>query len=231
MPRVRPLAPISDQPLDWRPQVARQTIRPASVPDPILEPDWEGIHVLAHFELVGRDQREPRLQLIDSAGNDATDVEPQVTEALAGAVMAVDAVIDGLITGQATRSGIGASIITTPRVSRTSVLFRSEIEIDIDARPVEKSDHVAFVAVDLLRLDGQSLLELPLLERKRLLDGLIDQSDLVRVTPFTRPPIGPWLTSWKAAGFKGMIMKASNSRYRPDSLTDDWTFISKISGR
>jgi ATP-dependent DNA ligase len=230
MPRTAPQTPISDDPLDWRPQFARQTQRPGLVPDPILEPDWDGIHVLLHFELRGRD-REPSVQLVDSVGNDATDMEPEITGALAQSVMAVDAVIDGLITEQATRSGIGASIITQPKVPRSALLMRGDVGLEIDSSPVERSDHSAFVAIDLLRLDGQVLLDLPLLERKRLLDGVVQQSDLVRVTPFTRPPIGPWLNSWKSAGFKGLIMKASNSRYRPSSLTDDWTLVSKIHGR
>ena len=231
MPRTETAIAISDDPLEWRPQFARQSSRPAIVPNPILEPDWDGVHVLLHFELAGPDPAEPRVRLIDSVGNDATDMEPDITAALARSVMALDAVIDGLITDQATRSGIGASIITQPKVGRMGMIVRGEVGLEIDASPVELSDHSAFVAIDLLRLDGQVLLDLPLLERKRLLDGVIEQSDLVRVTPYTRPPLGPWLNSWKSAGFKGVIMKASNSRYRPSSLTDDWTLISKIHGR
>jgi bifunctional non-homologous end joining protein LigD len=231
MPRTEPALAISDDPLEWRPQFARQTQRPAQVPDPILEPDWDGVHVLVHFELRGRDRSDPSVRLVDAVGDDATDLEPDITRALEHSVMAVDAVIDGLITEQATRSGIGASIITQPKVPRSALLMRGDVGLEIDSSPVERSDHAAFVAIDLLRLDGQVLLDLPLLERKRLLDGLIQQSDLVRVTPFTRPPIGPWLNSWKSAGFKGLIMKASNSRYRPSSLTDDWTLVSKIHGR
>ncbi len=47
-------------------------------------------------------------------------------------------------------------------------------------------DH-AFVAIDLLWLDGEPLDDVPLLERKRLLDTVLAQSRLVRVTPFVRP--------------------------------------------
>ena len=39
-------------------------------------------------------------------------------------------------------------------------------------------------------IDGSRLLDLPLLERKRLLDGALEPSELVRITPFVRPPIG-----------------------------------------
>jgi ATP-dependent DNA ligase len=230
MPRTAHQTAIPDDPLDWRPQLARQTSRPGSVPDPILEPDWDGVHVLAHFELRGPD-REPAVQLVDADGDDASDFEPEVTAALARSVLAVDAVIDGLVTEQATRSGIGAAVIVQPSISRSNLFIRGDIDLEIDPSPVELSDHAAFVAIDLLRLDGQLLFDLPLLERKRLLDAIIQQSDLVRVTPFTRPPVRPWLASWQSTGFRGVILKASNSRYLPGVLTDDWTLVSKIHGR
>lgn len=219
-----------EDPRDWRPQFPRQTTRPAVVPDPILEPDWDGIHVLAHFRLSGPDG-EPSVELIDALGEDASTVDAAVTRALAEAVLAVDAVIDGVLTEQATRSGIGAAIISRVEVPKSGLLMRRNVGLEVDAKMVAPGDRLAFVAVDLLRLDGQSLLDLPLLERKRLLDGLLEQSTLVRVSPFTRPPLGPWLNSWKSAGFKGALMKASNSRYRPNSLTTDWTHISRIHGR
>jgi bifunctional non-homologous end joining protein LigD len=74
-----------------------------------------------------------------------------------------------------------------------------------------------------LSLDGQSLLDLPLLERKRLLDSVVVGSDLVRASPYVRPPLERWLPSWQAVGFKGAVLKAANSRYEPGLATDQWT--------
>ena len=88
--------------------------------------------------------------------------------------------------------------------------------------PHDRENLVAFVAVDLLRLDGEELLDVPLLERKRLLEQVVAAGDLVRVTPFVRPPLEGWLNSWKAAGFAGAILKAANSRYVPGRETDEW---------
>src|SRR3970040_794668 len=93
----------------------------------------------------------------------------------------------------------------------------------------EGGGRVAFVAVDLLRVAGQTLLDLPLLERKRLLDTLIRQRDLVRVSPYTRPPLRPWILSWKSLGFDGAVVKAANSRYVPSTVTEEWTVVTKLS--
>ena len=84
---------------------------------------------------------------------------------------------------------------------------------------------MAFVAVDLLRVDGQDLLGVPLLERKRLLEGVVRPSTLVRVSPFTRPPLSQWLATWKASGFSGAILKAANGPYEPGSVARDWAYV------
>lgn len=219
-------------PLAWRPTEPLAKSRPSEIRDPILEPSWSGRRVLAHFDLE-RDEAgaEPWLVLIDDKGIDATDAEPDVVRELATAIMAIDAVIDGFLTSEATRSGEGALSANAIQTSRFGTFLRAP-DLDVAAPVATDPDAptpVAFVAVDLLRIDGQSLLDVPLLERKRILDGLVRQSERIRVTPYTRPPMRGWLTTWKSAGFQGAVVKAANSRYVPGSVTDQWTVVTKLS--
>lgn len=86
-------------------------------------------------------------------------------------------------------------------------------------------DRRAFVAVDLLGLEGESLLDVPLLERRRLLDSVVDERVQVRVSPAVKQPIGGWLLGWRDAGFTHYLAKHQNSRYRPGERTDDWLQI------
>jgi ATP-dependent DNA ligase len=67
----------------------------------------------------------------------------------------------------------------------------------------------------------------PLLERKRLLDGLITQSPLVRVSPWRMSPITPYFRTWRKAGFSGIVVKAANGRYVPGAVASDWTDTKK----
>jgi bifunctional non-homologous end joining protein LigD len=76
--------------------------------------------------------------------------------------------------------------------------------------------------VDLLRIDGSSLLDIPLLERKRLLEGALKQSSLVRITPYVREPLGSFLSSWRSLGFQSLLYKKANSRYAPNARNDAW---------
>ena len=81
------------------------------------------------------------------------------------------------------------------------------------------------MAIDLLRLDGDSLLDVPLLERKRLLDSVVTPSDLVRVGAYVRPPLTTWISTWRRLGFVGLSYRAANSRYHPGEEHEDWTLV------
>jgi hypothetical protein len=47
--------------------------------------------------------------------------------------------------------------------------------------------------------------------------------ELVRITPFVRPPIGTFAATWRALGFGAPAFKAANSRYIPSGRNDDWS--------
>src|SRR5262249_26348836 len=74
-------------------------------------------------------------------------------------------------------------------------------------------------------LDGQSLLDIPWLERKRVLESALDERELVRTTVVVRPPVESWFAQWRALGFEEVTYKAANGRYRPGAVAEDWTVI------
>lgn len=218
------VADIPSDPLAWRPQYARPSRRARPISDPLIEPLWRGTRVLAHLD---RSRLTPDggtwCAILDDDGEDASDLEPAVTAALRVAVGAADAVIDGYLTDQATRPGENVALVSIGRRSG-NIVMGHRIDPDV-APPIDDGEPrpVAFVAVDLLRVDGQDLFDVPLLERKRLLDSLVEVGELVRLSPYTRPPVDGWMRSWRAAGFAGVMLKAANSRYRPGTETDQWT--------
>ncbi len=176
-----------------------------------MEPSWDGLQVLAHFDLELGEPDHPWLRLIDADGDDLVTAYEEVAAELRRGILAVDAVIDGWLTTQATRSGEGALVTPILKPSAVSLLTgRPGTLVPAQLPPRTEEAVTAFVAVDLLRVDGQDLLAVPLLERKRLLEGVVRQSPLVRVSPFTRPPLSQWLATWKASGFSGAILKAAN---------------------
>lgn len=229
----------SRNPLDWRPLEARQKSRNPEISDPIVEPLWDGHRVLAHFKATPNGPERGTVKLIDIVGDDVTDGYPEVVAALIAGVYANDAVIDGVLTYQALAGGEGVSVVPGANISSMGMLMGRPAEVTMerprdeqtDDRTEMSSDEFAFVAFDLLSIDGQALFDLPLLERKRQLDSLIGVSQYARVTPFARPPVAQWLNSWKSAGFRGVVLKAANSRYRPSDVAGKWAIIERITSR
>lgn len=231
-PSTAPAAASPADRLAWRPQLARRPERVPSIADPIIEPAWSGLHVLAHFDAAAGNAFGPWLMLYDEAGTDVSNAEPAAYKALAAAIRADDAVLDGWLTEQAAHTGEGASIATTYRPNPLSFITGRPGTLEVPALPHQAEvPVVAFVAVDLLRVDGQELLDVPLLERKRILESVVEVGELVRVTPFTRPPLSQWLVSWQASGFSGALLNGANGHYLPVEIAPDWAYVSAAEGK
>jgi len=218
---------IPDDPREWRPLRPLVTRVPVSVKDPIVEPLWSGTRVLVHYHAASS---KPVI-LVDRLGEDITLALPEVVRQLVAAIEADDAVLDGVLTTEATRSGEGTAPIQESRSSAMGYLMSREATVEVLRKDQDIELVVALVAVDLLRIDGQSLLDIPLLERKRLLEGVVIPSDRVRISVYTRPPVDGWVASWKAAGLRGAMLKGANSRYVPGGYSADWRTVTQIAGR
>ncbi|MDQ2966460.1 MAG: hypothetical protein M3R57_11495 [Chloroflexota bacterium] len=211
----------------WRPQAFGR--RPARhLDNPLVEPLWSGIRVLAHVDGAG-------VEFLDSHG-EAQDW-PATAEALAGAVQADGAVLDGYLTNETAADGVGVVTAPDPELPTPAQMARQMLlggggrnrraelieSVEATAEPVlTTSDDVVFVAVDLLALDDEALLDVPLLERKRLLDGVLVEGRLVRRSIHVRLPANAWLGTWRSLGFRAVAYKDANSRYRPGKPNDDW---------
>ena len=209
----------------WRPMWFGRR-RSGDIAQPLIEPLWEGIRVLVHVEPGGI------ARIIDEAGADLTSRNADVAATLESAVDAETATLDGYLTAQATRSGEGAAIVVVEAPTASQMVGQMFLGksgeraitggADAPELPHDRGGLVAFVAVDLLEVDGTDLLDVPLLERKRLLDGVLTASDLVRVGLYVRRPVGPWLVSWRSIGFRRIALKAQNGCYVPGAEAEDW---------
>jgi hypothetical protein len=212
----------------WRPQLFGGG-NAKKVVDPIIEPHWEGDRVLVRVRLGA----EPSVEIVDEHGGPVVD-EAGLTEEILAATRATSIVVDGYLTTQATRSteGLAPGGPQAPSAGDMAVqLFlgsagrrrrRELAEAQEAARP---GGPLAFVAVDLLAVDDEPILDAPLLERKRILEGVLLESNLVRRTAFVRPPVDVWVGTWRSIGFRTMAYKAANGRYLPGEKNPGWATV------
>jgi hypothetical protein len=212
----------------WRPQRFGDR-RAAQIADPIIEPLWTGPRALV---LVARgavrmtdtdgleilDHDEIRAGLIDAAAGSTILLEAYLTpEPIVG--------VDGLAgreeiavpeAGKAlTNMVFGQRGARTERLATRSSEARRRSAVDL-------ASEVALVAVDLLWLDDEALIDVPLLERKRILESVLPESELIRRGVHVRPPVDTWLGSWRASGFSRLAYKSANSRYAPGEKNEQW---------
>ncbi len=217
------------------PRTALATLRPqgfggrvSRVRDPLVEPLWVGVRTLAAIDGAGATLTDERGEAIDGL--------EWIAVALGAANLTDGLIVDGFLTKQAIHDagGIDTGTADIPSVGRligqSMVGVRRNraeeaakaIEEERKAKVFGPNDQVSFVAIDLLWLDGESILDTPLLERRRLLESVLGESDVIRRGLFIRPPIETWVGSWRAQGFTGLTFKAANSRYLPGTSNRDW---------
>jgi len=202
------------------------------ITDPICEPLWGGRRVLVEVA-------EGQVAIRGTDGGDVTGYD-DLRVAIADATFADEALFDGALLPAPLRDTEGARVRVGTDAARSAGdrvkhIFvgesplsgkRAALEIADEARlPAPGDEPAAFVASDLLWIDGQSLLDVPLLERKRVLESALDERELVRRSKVVRPPVENWFGQWRALGFEEVTYKAANGRYRPGTVADDWTVI------
>ncbi|MFL5675915.1 MAG: hypothetical protein ACJ779_12965 [Chloroflexota bacterium] len=216
---------------DVGPRALLRTLRPQiygrgspnKVVDPIIEPLWVGVRALAAADADSG-------AIVDEDG-DIVEGFDEITASLVDVLRATGLVVDGFLTRQATQAAglVGAWSDEAPTLGSFIGLRRNRAvdtlklrEDSLAARAFDADDVISYVATDLLWVDDTSLLDIPLLERRRILESVLDESDVVRIGAFIRPPIMSWVGSWKAQGFDGLTYKAANSRYHPGEMRKEW---------
>jgi bifunctional non-homologous end joining protein LigD len=182
-----------------------------SAVDWLFEPYWSGNRLMARLQ-------EGHISLTDSAGAPADDAFPEVAGVLAESIDADAAVIDGVWTAQ-------PFIGNGQQLRRRAQALVDDGLVDELPDPTDLETRRAFVAIDLVELDGASLQQIPFAERRRLLESVVQESGQVRVSPAVRTPIQPWLDAWRTNGFAFYVAKHVNSRYHPGEVAEDWLVL------
>jgi len=190
---------MSAEPLvPQRPKAVREH---AERPGHILEPAWTGTRALVH---VGH----PGPRFVGYAG--PLDEPVGLYEAIAADARCTTAILDGVLVDDWSDE--------------------PDLEVDADGNAFVRSRGARriFSAFDLLEADGVSLLDVPLLERKRHLEGLLAPSVNVRLTPFVSRSLRSWRDTLAGLGFSRVVMKDWNSRYAPGQTAASWLLIDKL---
>jgi len=189
---------------DLAPQRPRTAREKGEGPTHLLEPEWQGTRALVR---VGHDG--PRFV----GYHGPVEGPRELYEAIAADAHCDTAIVDGVIVDQ--------------------WQDERELEADADGNAFVRTPggRRIFAAFDLLEVDGDPLLDVPLLERKRHLEGLLRASLNVRLTAYVTRGLRAWRDTLVAQGFRRVVLKDWNSTYAPGQTADSWIVVDKLGGR
>ena len=184
--------------LPQRPRYVREQAEPSGH---ILEPEWKGTRVLVRVGHEG-----PRF--IGYTGQ--VDGPRELYDAIVAETQSSTAILDGVLVD--------------------AWQDEAELEMDAEGNAVVRppGSRRIFAAFDLLEVDGDSLLEVPLLERRRHLEGVLAPSLNVRLTPYVSRGLRSWRDTLAGQGFRRVVLKNWNSTYAAGRETKDWLVVEKI---
>jgi bifunctional non-homologous end joining protein LigD len=207
-----PLGAIADRMPDLpdlRPMLARPLPDAFDSEQHLFEPWWGGIRALVS---IGPADREGNgdVRVVDADGVDRTSALPE----LAGTgvrVAARSAILDGELVA-VDADGRADDAAMTRRLDGKS------------GRPV------AFLAFDLLHLDGSSLLGVPLVKRRETLRRILRPGDEVVAVPAIATEGRALFDAIVAQGLAGMMARQRLGPYLPGVRSRLWRFIPAIAG-
>lgn len=203
VPMERPPAPPSVEPM-----LATPGGTPFDDEDWLFEVKWDGVRTLAY---INGDQ----LKLVSRRKRDVTEQYGELAS-LPTQLSGRNALIDGEI--------VALDDEGRPSFERIQQRFTL-------ARPsknaIEKNP-VDFLAFDLLWLDGESLMDRPIEERRALLERHLVPGKRVQISPQISGKGTAFFGAAKARGLEGIVAKRKGSTYRPGQRTKDWVKIKAV---
>ncbi|MDQ3952231.1 MAG: non-homologous end-joining DNA ligase, partial [Actinomycetota bacterium] len=190
---------------EMSPMLATLIEEPFDREDWIFELKWDGVRALG----VSSDETA----LISRNRNDITVCYPELHD-LHTRLVCVDAIVDGEIVA-----------MSGGRPSFEKLQQRINLQNPRDIERAAKAIPVTYVVYDVLYLDGRKTTELPLHERKELLDELVVPSEKVQVSHCTEGAGEALFTFARENKIEGIVAKKASGLYRPGKRSRDWLKI------
>lgn len=181
------------------PMKATLATRPFRDPDWLFEVKWDGYRVEAVV-------RDGRVDLFTRNGNDASAYFPRLLTPPTW-IEAREAIVDG-------------EVVALDEAGRPDFsLLQERIS---DRRGGTTAAPLVYEVFDLLYLDGRSLVDVPLEQRKRLLELVLRPNARVRYAAHMDAEGTAFFEAAAAQGLEGIVAKHRRSRYEPGKRVTTW---------
>jgi ATP-dependent DNA ligase len=199
-------ASVPRLPQTIRPMTALPAPSPFDSPDHLFEPSWGGLRALVFMEPPAGSLR-PTLRIQDDSGRDLTPMLPELAS-LAGRLDGTSLVLDG-------------ELVVINRLGRSD---RLALGNRLRGKP---GAPVAYLAFDLLYLEGRPLFGQPLTRRRELLRRALRPGEDALAVPAI---VGEGRALFEAvaeSGIGGVMARERRSPYLPGVRSRLWRFVAR----
>jgi bifunctional non-homologous end joining protein LigD len=197
---------------DLRPMLPRLLPEPFDSDEHLFEPWWGGVRALVLVgpaELAGTGT----VRIVDADGVDLTAALPELA-GMAVRLAARSAILDG-------------ELVVVDAAGRAD---SAALEARIAGGTSPSDRPVAFLALDLLHLDGRSLLNQPLIKRREALRRVLRPGDEVVAVPAIASEGRALYDAAVAQGIAGILARQRMSPYLPGIRSRLWRFVPAVPG-
>jgi DNA ligase D-like protein (predicted ligase)/DNA ligase D-like protein (predicted 3'-phosphoesterase) len=190
----------------YKPMLAKEASKAFTDKDWVFEVKWDGFRAIAYIDdevsLRSRNQKE----LIDNF--------PELQELKQ---QQKGLVLDGEII-----------VLNKGKVDFHAMQERGKATSATDIAFKTASSPAAYVIFDILEKDGKSLLDLPLMERKRILKESVKESERVVLADYVEDKGEVYYEAILQKGLEGVMAKKKKSPYEPGLRSGNWLKIKKL---
>lgn len=198
--------PAEPRDLKIHPMLTQKDDRPFTDPDWIFEVKWDGTRALCFYDGGTVKLQNRRLY-------DITPRYPDIRVAL----RARRAILDGEVV-----------IMWNGKPSFEKLQQREHITDPLRIERIARELPATYVAFDILHLDGEDLTNKPLMERKRILAEVFEETESAVVSDFIERDGEAFFRVCQERGLEGIIAKRKDSRYLPGKRSRTWRKIKTL---
>ena len=190
----------------YKPMLAKEASEAFTDEDWVFEVKWDGFRAIAYINgevsLRSRNQKE----LIDNFP-ELQELKQQQN----------GLVLDGEII-----------VLNKGKVDFQALLERGKATSPTDIAFKTVRSPAAYVIFDILEKDGKALLDLPLMERKKILKETVKESGRVVLADYVEEKGENYFEAILQKGLEGVMTKKKNSTYTPGIRSGSWLKIKKL---
>lgn len=190
----------------YRPMLGTPAAEAFRSKDWIFEVKWDGIRAISYIN--------DELTIRSRNGKELEDKFPELEELKN---IAMNTVLDGEII-----------VMREKRADFQTLIERTRAPSPRDVEYMAENFPATYIVFDILEKDGQKLISLPLIERKKILGDSVKEGEHVVLTVFAEEDGKAYYEEAIKRGVEGVVAKKKDSLYEPGVRSSNWLKIKRI---